>query len=468
MCSVPITPNMENLIAETDARSIQNAVDYAQKTGICSVTIPRINGRTGKPLWDIDQAIILPSNMEIILDNCHLRQADGCMDNIFRNFADPDHQGHTLAERSRNITIRGVGHAVLDGGIHNGLTEQSSLKNGYPSVSRNSMILFYNIRDFALENFEVRDHRYWAINLFHAEQGRISQIHIAGLCHCRNQDGIDLRVGCSHILIEKITGQTGDDVIALSAIGNKENITGMNYRYRVEGHHEDIHDIVIRDVVATSVECALIALRNCDGQKIHDVTIDNVHCTDQFAYQDGNRYPEYPTYKIKPFDICRLRRGNMPYALLRIGQPGYFKYRNSVLGELYNIHVTNLHMHMGCVILANVALENCYFGNIYADNDVDYIFTTKEARTTQTYGADLRNVVVENVFYSNRDNDFATAFDLDENGGTYTTENFIVRNAFVGNCKKVFHAAYGAIEYTGVRGTYVEQENGVEIGGKPC
>ena len=76
-----ITPNQ--FIGETDSKSIQNAVDYAHKNGHNSVTIPRINERIGEPIWNIDTAIILPSEMEVILDNAHLRQVDGCMDNIF-------------------------------------------------------------------------------------------------------------------------------------------------------------------------------------------------------------------------------------------------------------------------------------------------------------------------------------------------------------------------------------------------
>lgn len=461
MCNSIITPNRPEFLSDTDWKTIQNAVDYAHATGANSVTIPRINSRTGAPIWNIEKAIILPSNMEIVLDNCHLRQQDDCFDNIFRNFEDTEREGHTLAERSHNIIIRGVGHAVLDGGKHNGLTQANSLKDGNPHVSRNNLILMYNLRDFVIENLELRDQRYWAINLIHAERGRLSRLHICGDCHCRNQDGIDLRVGCSNILVESITGQAGDDIVALSAIGNEDNPASMSTRYRVEGHHEDIHDIVIRDIIATSVECAVIALRNCDGRKIHDITIDNVHCNDNYAYQDGKRQPEYPLYKIRAFDLVRIREGNSPYALLRIGQPGYHKDRDSALGELYNIHATNLHMHMGAIILANCALENCYFGNLYAGNDVDYILTTKEARQDQLYGADMKNVLIENVFYDNRDNEHATAFDFDINRRDCCVENVIINRAFLGNCKNIFHVACdGQVEYSNFRGNHIEKESG--------
>lgn len=446
-----------------DSETIQNAVDRAKKTGANSVTVPRKNERTGENVWIIDRAVILPSDIEIVLDNAHLRQADGMMDNIFRNFRDIATEGHTLAEQRRNIIIRGVGNAILDGGNHNGLTEKTSKLEGMPPASRNCMILFYNVRDFVVENLTLRDHRYWALHFVHAERGRLSDLHFFGDCHCPNQDAIDLRIGCSNILIERVFGQTGDDVVALSGI----NKNTPKYLYHVQGHESDIHDIIIRDVIATSVECAVIALRNNNGTKMHDITIDNIHCNDNYAFRDGKQYPDYPTYKIKPFDIVRIRRSNEPYALLRIGQPGYLSgpdSRNAVMGEVYNIHATNLHTNIGCVILANVTLENCYFGNIYAGNDVDYVFTTKELRTERVYGADLKNVVFENVFYKNEDNEFGVAFDLIQKDQEFTAENILVRNAFLGNCKTPFYANYGAVHYSGVYGKHVEKGSGVLIG----
>ena len=123
-----ITPNDDGIRAESDSLSIQNAVDEAVRSDIRCVLIPRINERRGEALWEIDRAIILPSNIEIVLDNCYLRQSDGSMDNVFRNFED-DAVRCTLAEEQENIVIRGVGNAVIDGGLHNGLTQQNSGKD---------------------------------------------------------------------------------------------------------------------------------------------------------------------------------------------------------------------------------------------------------------------------------------------------------------------------------------------------
>ena len=65
-----VTPNDAEIISDTDSNSINNAVKAAIERDIRRVVIPRINERTGKAQWDIDEAIILSSNLEIVLDNC--------------------------------------------------------------------------------------------------------------------------------------------------------------------------------------------------------------------------------------------------------------------------------------------------------------------------------------------------------------------------------------------------------------
>ena len=111
-----VTPNDAGIIAASDSESIQNAVNSAAESGVCRVLIPRINDRTGKAQWDIDKAIVLPSDIEIVLDNCYLRQADGCMDNVFRSFVKEEDGS---VEEKHDIRIVGRGKAIIDGAVHN-------------------------------------------------------------------------------------------------------------------------------------------------------------------------------------------------------------------------------------------------------------------------------------------------------------------------------------------------------------
>ena len=228
----------------------------------------------------------------------------------------------------------------------------------------------------------------------------------------------------------------------------------------IPGLSQDIHDVTIRNIIATSAGCAVIALRNSDGRRIYNVTIDNVHDVDGGAEESGKLYPEYPKNKIN-MDIRRNLRGNSPYTLLRIGQDGYFKKRNGILGEMADITATNLYSRGSCVVMINVSLQNSYFGNIHAENDVDYIVTTKSGRVRQVYGADLKNVVFENIFYNNTDNDFATAFDFEINQNERHMENVIIHRAFLGNCRHLFNVHQkGNIIFRELYGSYVTESNG--------
>ena len=117
-----VTPNDTYIVGLSDSESIQNAVDYAAREGRGRVVIPRMNERTGKAIWDIEKAVILSSDIEIVLDNCLLRQADGVADNVFRSHL-VNEDAQDISAELHDIRIIGKGRAVIDGGIHNGITE---------------------------------------------------------------------------------------------------------------------------------------------------------------------------------------------------------------------------------------------------------------------------------------------------------------------------------------------------------
>ncbi len=426
-----ITPNDTGIMDVSDSRSIQNAVVEAKKSGQNRVIIPRTNVRTGKPQWDIDEAIILPSDIHIVLDNCYLRQADGCFDNVFRNCGEEDALDHSIDSETHDIHITGIGNAVIDGGESNGLTESNFRETGIP-MRKNNMILLYNVRNFSIEHITLKNQRWWAINLYYAEQGKLRDLYIEARSTVPNQDGIDLRVGCHDIIIENITGQAGDDLIALSALNKRipQSQKAMSFPYYVNGKDDDIHDIIIRNVIGTSISCAIIAIRNTDSAKIYNITIDNVFDTLNGNYTDKTAdtpfYLRQDNKKIDGF-IC-------PYAVIRIGQGDYFKWRNNTLGEIYGITATNIHAKHNAAVMINCSLDKSYFGNIYAENTVDNIVTTKSDWLHQVFGADIRDTVFENVFFQCTDNTDAVAFDFVEKGKTHKLENVVIRNAFLGNC----------------------------------
>ncbi|MDD4537476.1 MAG: glycosyl hydrolase family 28 protein [Lentisphaeria bacterium] len=244
--------------------------------------------------YEIAETIVLPSDTTLILDGCHLRMQDGVVCRMFQNAGA---EGH-------NIHIEGRGGAVLDGGLPNGLDEFTSCKDGHPHVSENLVIFFDNVSDFSVTGLTIRDQRWWAMAFMFCERGRIENIRFELTRHqldsyarWRNQDGIDLRVGCSDMIIRNITGETGDDMIALTALRSPF----FEQRYTHPGRSLAIHHVLIENVRGVTNQCALIRLLSHFGQQIHDIVIRNVEETGvpgktnqtQMAIRIGDRIPPY-------------------------------------------------------------------------------------------------------------------------------------------------------------------------------
>lgn len=282
-----ITPN--ETIRSTDSESIRAAIHLAKETGTDRVRIPRRNERTGEELWVIEDAIALPSNIEILIDDAHLVLAEGVYTNMFTIGAPSK---NTAEDEIRNVTLRGQGRAVLDGGTYNGLSEKNYCQDGRPHIHKNTTLLFFNASNLTVENLSLINQRWWAItNVFvhHAIYRNIhfeadfSRLDENGIHHpdqlpthyrevyVKNADGIDLRVGCHDFLIENISGFAEDDSVALTALGGWER----EYGYFIEGGDADIHDVLIKNV-ATESFCANVRLLNDNGFKLYNVTIDGV------------------------------------------------------------------------------------------------------------------------------------------------------------------------------------------------
>lgn len=284
--------------------------------------------------WEIERAVRLPSNFTLILENCHLRLADGSFTNIFVNEHHDTELGRTPAGLDSNISIIGRGAAILDGGKYNGLSERTQLKDGMPPVHKNNLVLFTNVEGFKIQGISCRNQRWWALNFYYCRFGYIADIDFCasdigidadgneyhGLMRERydevlvkNADGIDLRVGCHDIVIENITGFTEDDTIALTALFGKGE-----KQFAVCGLPTDICNVKIRNVRSAAF-CTIVRLLNQGGTKLHDIEIDGV--TD-----------------VAP-ECDRLDHGL--YAV-RVGDVRLYGSRHATAEETYNIAIKNV------------------------------------------------------------------------------------------------------------------------------
>lgn len=264
-----------------NAARLQAAIDMAKDMGLSSLTV---SGR-----YEIDTPVRLPSDFTLILEDAYLRMADGVMCQMFVS-------AHTLTggETDRNITLRGRGEAVLDGGEYNGLSERNSEKDGMPHISQNNILLFAGVEGFCIENLTVKNQRWWALNFICCGNGVIRHITfeasdlrrlpdgslVHGLLRAdyegtlvKNADGIDLRCGCHDILIEDISGFTEDDGVALTALPGK--LERMFFR---EGYDYAICRVQIRRVKMAAY-CTVVRLLNQGGAELHDIRIEDIEDT---------------------------------------------------------------------------------------------------------------------------------------------------------------------------------------------
>lgn len=151
-------------------------------------------------------------------------------------------------------------------------------------------ILFANVETFSISNIRIVESHGWGISLEACAFGRIEKIDfdacmskvIDGMRqNMENQDGIDLRNGCHNIIITDITGHTGDDLIALTAIAGDDGRLGGELKNTHVMHSDwtkrekDIHDIIIRNVKGYSQLCCVIRLLPVNT-RIWNVVIDGV------------------------------------------------------------------------------------------------------------------------------------------------------------------------------------------------
>lgn len=316
----------------TDNEKIDLAIASRGADGIVVIEAKE----NGEP-WLLDRAICLLENTCVILRNCKIKLSDNCRDNFFRTANCGE--GIDEPQKIKNVRIIGEGLAVLEGADYPRATGDDSkilarpcpfekedlckyadwvseerkisgALNGWDVHShsygtdagkdgevqhgdwRGIGILFANVEDFAVENLRIVKPHGWSISIEAGTRGRIQKIDFASCMwkeidgmrqNMENQDGIDIRNGCSHIFISDITGMTGDDVIALTAIARRDEqryVGGSFCSTHVMNNDWDkretgIHDITIRNVAATSSCCWVVRLLPV-GTKIYNVIIDGI------------------------------------------------------------------------------------------------------------------------------------------------------------------------------------------------
>ena len=342
---------MNTIFQKNGAKQIQEKIEEAVASGKHQAII------SGD--YEIEKTILIPSDFTLILEDCHLIMADDTFCNMFTNVSCRTAAAKTAAGADHNIRIEGRGRAILDGGNYNGLSETTSMKDGYPHIYMNNLVLFANVDGFAVSGIHVRNQRWWALNFMFCRHGHISNIdslsdytwidangnRVEGLqrdnygpVYVKNSDGIDIRCGCHDIIIENITGFTEDDTVAITGLPMKDMTREL---YHVEDLSTDICNIIVRNVVS-SAYCANVRLLNQGGVKMYNILVDGVYDTSA-----NSRYMD--------------RGGNG----VRVGDVQMYGERHSTPEETYNITIRNVASRAkGAAVNIAGAITNLTLDNI--------------------------------------------------------------------------------------------------------
>ncbi len=342
-----ITCNVNNYSGLNDNEKIEAAIKDC-KDGVVVIPERKSDIEPERTYWLLDRAILIPENTTVILRNCKIKLSDKCRDNFFRSancglgIEDP--------QPISNIHIKGEGLCILEGADHPRSTGDGSkvLKNPCPKTKddilkyadwlseekrqsgeldfmdehgysygtdagkenesqygdwRNVGILFANATNCSIENIKIVRSHAWAISWEACSQGYIDNIEFDScmsaeidgmLSNTENQDGIDLRNGCHDITISNITGGTGDDVIALTAICDDEYYPGGSMEHTQVMHNDwtrrekNIYNINISNISAYSKggACWIVRLLPTNSN-IYNVVIDNVIDTSPEGFEAG-------------------------------------------------------------------------------------------------------------------------------------------------------------------------------------
>ena len=315
------TPNDFPALSDND---MIDAAIHAGQGGTVVIPPRRSKREPERTWWLLDRAILLPENTTLVLDNCRIKLSDQARDNFIRSANCGMGTGDPAP--LENIHIKGIGSCILEGADHprstgdgskllacpcpkripgqNGTTWEDAHASSYgtdaavPGEShygdwRNIGILMANVSHFSIENIRLVEPHAWGISLEACSFGNISRIDFSAQMkrtidgidqNIENQDGIDLRNGCHDIIVSDITGSTGDDTVALTAIAqsdppcpggcvNTTHVMHNDFTRRDKG----IHNVIIRNIFACPAggQFHLRLLATC-GATIRNVLVDGL------------------------------------------------------------------------------------------------------------------------------------------------------------------------------------------------
>ncbi|MDH2463969.1 phage tail fiber protein [Acinetobacter baumannii] len=346
-----ISPN--DFEDSTQFARLKSAVDFVRTQGYGIIELG-IDAYSNTNLWTFPEALTLPTNCWIYVNNSTVKRGNQVFDNIFRNdgiVPDPD-PFKIAKELNPNANIRIFGNdktlSIVDGNYNNAYTAPHPVNGGdpVPWVSdfygwRAQSILFANTTGHRVYNLTLKDSTNWTISNEHGcAYAKFHDLIFRTIV--KNGDGIDVRQGCNNIEIFNISGTTSDDMVACSALNNfVQSFPSGDYifptqvgGYMDRGFGSDITDVKIWNIRGNNSNGG-VRLLWTGGSKMKNVSVNDVA-------DDIGSFFYYAVY-------------------IHTGQYG----GTAVMGDAQNITVNNVVSNKSdTVVKLDAPLKNCWFNKI--------------------------------------------------------------------------------------------------------
>ncbi|APZ82864.1 hypothetical protein [Flavobacterium phage FL-1] len=296
-----------------DTSRINQAINFASTNSVYNVVC---NGT-----YYLDSAILMKSNVNLI-NNGKIIMNSGMKDNMIRAAST------VVGTPISNFKIKGVG--LFQGSSDTWGSDNPSGVNG--EAWRSIAILLANASDFEIEGITIKNSHGWGINMEQSRYGSVKNIHFDNDGSKSNQDGVNVRHGSHHIVIENISGVTHDDIVAVTNLlfGNAINYLGQTI-YESGKANFNSHDITIRNInrhisagtiggFTPPVKKGGITIMCHDGLKVYNVSIDGV-TGDAQIYIQFNQITYWVTSPGTVNDVYNLNISNINDAPVYFGIP---------------------------------------------------------------------------------------------------------------------------------------------------
>lgn len=286
----------------------------------------------------LDRALLLPSHTLVIIDDCTVKQADGCFDNVFRGAnvvlqeTDPAWIPDTITALE-DIRIIGRGNARIMGPDRNRIAG-TRFMTGDGFGGRAAMLNFCFVKNMEVSGLRFERTRGYAINFEYCEDVAVHDIAVYNMAMDRNRygngDGVDIRSGCRKFRVWNIVGESEDDLVA---INSSEDYSRMPDGYPLEFSHKAGMRLTVDNPRAADIFNVKVENVIKDGGQFHAVIL----------------FPQYGhrIHDIRIFDVEIKGRPRRPTANGGIGWVAIYSYRPETVspGDVYNVVVDGVHNH---------------------------------------------------------------------------------------------------------------------------